>query len=154
MRKNKTKHQTGSGREVMGRHTEALEIWGASSWILYPSHPPAKSEWSCVERELSSGDMPEFLAYWTVRNGKLLCISPFSLRVAYHVAIDNWTENRMYLMGLLLGLNEIAIIKQLAPDGGTLQLNSTVVSDWTVCESEFQRPFPFRGLPSRRSRRK
>lgn len=41
----------------------------------------------------------------------------------------------MYLMWLLLGLNEIAIIKQLAPYGGTLQLDSTVVSDWTVSQN-------------------
>lgn len=38
-------------------------------------------------------------------------------------------------MWLLLGLNEIAIIKQLAPYGGTLQLNSTAVSDWPVSQN-------------------
>lgn len=41
----------------------------------------------------------------------------------------------MYPMRLLLGLNEIAIIKQLAPHRGTSQLNSTVVRDWTVSQN-------------------
>lgn len=41
-------------------------------------------------------------------------------------------------MWWLLGLNEIAIVKQLAPYEGTLQLNSTV-SDWTVPLSQNSR---------------
>lgn len=109
-----------------------------SEWSLHgsssPAQPPAEARWvndPHIAGEPSCWDMAEFLTQWIVRH-ELLCINPHSFGMASYVAIDNWNENRIYLMWGLLGLNQIAIIKQLAPYGETLQLNSTVVSDWTV----------------------
>lgn len=67
----------------------------------------------------------------------VLCIDSLSFGVACYVAIE--TKNKIYLMWWLLGLNEIAIIKQLPLYGRTVQLNVVVVSDWTVILSQNSR---------------
>lgn len=58
--------------------------------------------------------MPKFLTHRIVRNDKLWLINPLISGVVFHATINNCIKNRIYLMWLL-GLNEIAIVKQLVP---------------------------------------